>query len=710
MKRQKIIIICIVCVLLAGAAAGIVFVRRGDSGPEQKLIYENHFTEGYGGFSQDAYAAGRSVFSHLADQGMDGSGCLYIESTSANDARFLLTVDDVRKETYYRISAWVKTEGVGAEGAAVGANLSVLNTFSHSKDLTGDNDWTYLELYGKTGSKQTSFSVCLRLGFYSGDNQGKVWFDDVEIQQLSALPQNTSYVSFDNEMGDTVRDAAYTDIMLGGFFLFCAAAMFFIFAYRFSVKRDQERLAAAPSEAADTEPGAAAFGYQGLPLFRAVILMILLGFAVRLALSVTAPQCDIDVNLFKYWANQAAEHGISQAYEKAGNIDYPPLYMYFLYFNGLLAKWFGFADTLLYTMLMKLPAILCDCVIAYFIYLLCSKRISKNWVMLLVALWLFNPIVMLDSACWGQVDSMLTLALIGAMYFTSKDRFIPAAALLGAAVMVKPQGFMLVPILGYALFKMLIKGYGRYAGQSRTARLKHWIPLCLLCILVFAGTMILITLPFSGLRPISWLYELLTGTTGHYDYTTVNSLNFYFLLGQNWVKDSTEVLGLTYFTLGMLLIVAFSVLTWVLYQKGEKKSYLPYLLSAMLLYAVVTFGPRMHERYFFPVVALLLIAVIKSNNKLLLSVFGLMSISNFFSVLEIMTDLLVGGKLQAAGQSAAVYGYYYWPALNFTRGLMAAGNVISCAALVVLTCLFVFRVIRIDDKRFRIWSVEDENA
>ena len=130
------------------------------------------------------------------------------------------------------------------------------------------------------------------------------------------------------------------------------------------------------------------------------------------------------------------------------------------------------------------------------------------------------------------------------------------------------------------------------------------------------------------------------------------------LFRSNWVNDSTPFLGLTYFAWGMIAIVVISLLTGVLYLvKREKQPYV-YLLSAMLIYMVATFGPRMHERYFYPALVLLLAAVIHSNNKLLLGIYGVMSISNFYTVLEVMTGLSIGGKLIETDYATA--SYYYW--------------------------------------------------
>ena len=96
----------------------------------------------------------------------------------------------------------------------------------------------------------------------------------------------------------------------------------------------------------------------------------------------------------------------------------------------------------------------------------------------------------------------------------------------------------------------------------------------------------------------------------------------------------------------------------------------------------------MHERYFYPAIVLLLIAVIYSNNKLMLALYGLVSVSNFYTVLEVMTGLSIGSKLINTDYATAAY--YYWPPLNTERAAMAITNVFCAVALIAVACILVF--------------------
>lgn len=101
----------------------------------------------------------------------------------ANDARLIQSVS-VHPNSFYRLSAWVKTENVGRD--ALGANLCQYGTWAHSKDLQGTSDWTRLSMFiFPTG--QSEMTIGCRLGFWGSTNSGTVWFDDVRLTQIPSL-------------------------------------------------------------------------------------------------------------------------------------------------------------------------------------------------------------------------------------------------------------------------------------------------------------------------------------------------------------------------------------------------------------------------------------------------------------------------------------------------------------------------------------------
>ena len=686
--NRKTIICIIVCAVLAVAVSVGLILGFGGEKAEYLNIVEYDFNDSpkdYTSLGTSSYS-GKAQFSYSETEGLDGSGCIVINVPSEKeDARFTYEYDKALEKTYYRMSVWVKTVGVGEESGGVGANLSVLNTFERSRDYKGDNDWTYIEYYGKTAEAQTSFTVCMRLGFYSGINTGTVYFDDFQLEQLDKLPDGVQSTSMENTLGgassSVKSNARHENTMLTATIMLVVLFAYLAVAYRYAKIKENAM-------------------ESGVNIKFAVINLILIAFALRLVMSVTMPQCDIDVNLFQYWADTAANKGITEfyAYAEEISLDYPPLFMYHLYFMGLIGKATGITQTVAYDMFLKLPSLIADCVIAYLIYKITGKKLTKNWTLFVVAIWLFNPMVLLDSACWGQVDSILALAILFAAYFIEKGKYEFSAIAVAFAITLKPQGIFFVPILGYALLRQLIY-------EKETPIAKRLLRFAY-SIVAFFITAVLVVLPF-GIKMegnlFSWIFGVYTNTAGGYSYATVNSFNFPYLLGLNWVDDSTKVLGLSYFAWGMISIVVICLLTGALYLFGKKHKVNVYLLAGTCIYAVTQFAPRMHERYFYPAIILILIAVIYSNNKLILGLYGLVSVSNFYTVLEVMTGLSIGAELINTDYATAAY--YYWPPLNPARTTMAVANVFCAVAIIVIACIVVFS----DDKSFgmKIWGGND---
>ncbi|MBQ5761331.1 MAG: hypothetical protein IIW02_00785 [Clostridia bacterium] len=699
--------VCGICVvaLLAGILAGHLLNKKKPVA-EEKVMFESDFNFSQGGLITDAYDlnSGVTVFTYEEAGGMDDSRCLSIENKSANDARYVLKIEDALENTFYRASVWIKTENVGDGENQVGANISALNTGYHSYAYVGDQEWTLLEFFGMTGEGQTSFELCLRLGFYSGINVGKVWFDDLCVEQLSKLPAgviansmvNTMTSANEKDSSGRIKNERHDDTLAVGLIVLLVSIAVFAVCIKYAKNKDNIILSTGQRESRTN-------------VELTVLILILCGFIVRLLGSVTLPQCDIDVNLFKYWARMTEEYGITEVYSHAEeiNLDYPPLLMYWLGFVGKFCKLTGIGTgTAFGTVLIKLPSMIADCVIAFFIYKWCRnlRKANKNWILLAIALWLFNPLVLLDSTAWGQVDAFQSMFMVASVYWISQNKYALASGALAFAVALKPQGIMLVPVLGYALFKLLISKNNELPIIKRILVIAR-------CVVIFTGIFFVIMLPFGiKMEPniFVWIFKLYGGTVDGYEYATVNAFNFFFLINKNWAPDNEVVfnigkIGVTLNHLGMLAIVAFAVLAWVLYQKANtRKPYIPFMIAATLIYGVVTFGPRMHERYFFPVIIFMLFAVILSNNKIMLGLFAVTTISNFFTVLEVMTGLSVGAEIGSSNYDAMAY--FYWNHMNTERFIMALFNVLTCLTLTIITVLTVFNVIDIENKKFKIWK------
>ena len=155
--------------------------------------------------------------------------------------------------------------------------------------------------------------------------------------------------------------------------------------------------------------------------------------------------------------------------------------------------------------------------------------------------------------------------------------------------------------------------------------------------------------------------------------------------------------NISLFSIGISFIVIISLLTLIFAVMLKDGEYLPYLLSGFMFAAVPFFAPRMHERYFFPALALCIIAMVLANKKIMLLPISLLSASGFLIVSDVMMGLLVGGNLKNNGAEYAVYADYYWPAYgaipDLYRGLIAILMLTAVLALFFIMVLSAFESI-----------------
>ena len=144
-----------------------------------------------------------------------------------------------------------------------------------------------------------------------------------------------------------------------------------------------------------------------------MLTLLLAGAALlRVALAATTRGYAADITTFSAWAAHAAD-GLTAFYSPGYFADYPPGYIYLLWLIGKLRLVLGIDfDTPVFLVLLKLPAILADIATAGLLFRLGCRSWSAKTSLALAALYAFNPAVILDSAVWGQVDSVLTLPIL----------------------------------------------------------------------------------------------------------------------------------------------------------------------------------------------------------------------------------------------------------------------------------------------------------
>jgi len=353
------------------------------------------------------------------------------------------------------------------------------------------------------------------------------------------------------------------------------------------------------------------------------LALLLAGAALlRIVLAATTRGYAADIGTFGAWAAHAAD-GLTSFYSPGYFADYPPGYIYLLWLVGKLRLMLGVNfDTPAFLALLKLPAILADIATAGLLFRLACHSWGARTSLALTALYAFNPAVILDSAVWGQVDSVLTLPiLLGVVLLETSPA--GAGASFAAALLIKPQAliFAPLPILWFA---------NRLLRRERHAAADLFL---------FSGTAIAIfclaILPFALHESPGWIISKYGSTLASYPYATLNAFNLFALTGGNIAPVDQRFLFLPYGVWGNIFIAMTVLLTAVVILRGQDSSrlwYAPLFLSA----SVFVMTAKMHERYLFPALALALGFHIISRDRLALLLFAGFSTTQFLNAAQVL--------------------------------------------------------------------------
>ena len=344
-----------------------------------------------------------------------------------------------------------------------------------------------------------------------------------------------------------------------------------------------------------------------------------------------------DIGTFTSWALTLAQHGPGQFYQAAGFADYPPGYLYVLWLVGELATLLAGATDLsagaIASGLIKLPPMLADVAVGLVLYLLVrswagARPDAQRLGLLAAGLYLFMPVTWYDSAIWGQTDAfgaLLTLLTVAALVRGNSEG---ATALAVLAALVKPQfGVVLLPLVGIFLMRrhLLHVGSGPRNRALAPAGLRDWFEqergVWRLLSSAVVGLLVLLLLitPFS--LDLPGFLRRMTETAGGYAYLTVNAYNPWALIGVDgrppyafgggWSSDTVPLLGPIPGVLigAMLLAAGFSMGMLRALWRDDRRGVV--LVAILLSLAFFVLPTRVHERYLFPVFALLpLVAVV----------------------------------------------------------------------------------------------------
>lgn len=605
------------------------------------------------GWHTEAYInqAGYTTYA-VSDDAYDGEYSAVVNNIGMNDARFAQTVE-VIPASLYCLSGWIKVDSMTDSGR--GANLSVEDLYVFSESVFDvDGEWHYVELYGETGEDQYEVTVFARVGGYSGESQGKAYFDQISLREVNEVPgdgvaalwfRQETPVTVDPVEEDEPEAAPFWPWLLVISFVYLALAMW-MSTY---TMLDRRELA---------EPKRCSVGF---------IIGMAAALAARLAVALLVEGYQVDVNCFRSWGNTMASVGPTMFYQSTSFCDYTPAYIYVLGMNDRLASiGYDVGLRIAEAFYHKLVPIMCDLLGAYLLYRFARKqRFSRRQAEVAALFTAFNPAMFINSAAWCQIDSVLCLGLMIVAMLAVQRKW---AALLPAYVLcalVKPQALMLGPLGLLVLVMECVK---------HRASIRQMLIGLGLSVLTAA----VVVVPFSLQQPLDWLIEKYSSTLASYPYATVNTANFYYLFNANWegIKEAADwlaavcmagltlgwavfqfikqknmklywiepavmlafsgtyiamaVIGVSWAVLGCTtMALAFAVVLPMYIRSGNVR-HIP-LLGAVLFIFLYVLGVKMHERYLFPALFLLAAAFCLHRDRRILALLALLTCTMFIN-------------------------------------------------------------------------------
>ena len=316
--------------------------------------------------------------------------------------------------------------------------------------------------------------------------------------------------------------------------------------------------------------------------------------ALRLALAAATDGYPYDMSCFVAWGEKLLAEGPAAFYSEGYFADYPPGYLPVLALAAFVRGLFGWdgAGPLGRVLLAALPAV-CDVCAAALVFAAARRRLGEGraaWCLTLFTA--FNPLFLFDTGIWKQIDGAFMLPLLLCFWLLEKRRWLPAAALYGLALAIKPQALLAGPVLAVCFLAGVADAWGGGA-RARLRAVGRCAGGAALALAVPLG----FGLPFFGAaRLLPSLAAKYFSTASGYPYATINAFNWFAALGGNWAPLQGGALpwgalGTVHILLLTLGLAALAVLSWradARREPGAPRRFSPLLLAAFYLVGVFT--------------------------------------------------------------------------------------------------------------------------
>jgi Gpi18-like mannosyltransferase len=436
-----------------------------------------------------------------------------------------------------------------------------------------------------------------------------------------------------------------------------------------------------------------------------LIAIIAVALAARLIL---LPTGGYDLPSFKMLEAYVAKFGLSQAYSPESPHGgeppvgaYPPAFPALLAFIGIfyhpdypLTPESGWSSVI-----MKMPMLLADFTIGWLIYRwLRGLRVSKRLARIGFASYMLNPAIILNSAYWGGVDSLIGLSAFAAVLSAAKGGAILPSVLISLGILMKYQAAVLLPFVATIIWRRcgwqgLIK-----AGVAGLA------------------TALLIYLPFLTTHGFGRSFALTYGVAiGLVPCLTAHAHNLWWIvslaMGSLYVEDTGLVLGVVSFRMLGLLALGIAVLLvsaclYFRYRPEDRPKanvrahLLPFAYAAIVGLVFFELPTEMHENYLY--LACLFSAAVAWTSRRLWVAFWILSAGSTLNML--LTDPSLASVLANINPGTGTPWRQLLDFVYVSRGVSVISNgapvtIVNAVVLAVTSALMVVYLIQLPARR-----------
>jgi len=414
--------------------------------------------------------------------------------------------------------------------------------------------------------------------------------------------------------------------------------------------------------------------------WKLILLILLLGLMVRVPF-MSGKGCPGDIAWWVLWGKYASDHGVVEMYDNV-KCDYAPAFMYVLkLLHNTFARFSpperdltreGMTydqiikicyDPGFLRIIYKIPSVVADLITGLILFLLVLRLKDRRWAAIITSIYIFNPIIIYDSAYWGQIDTIYTMFALASVW-AAMERKWWLTGIIFALALTKLQAIVISPLL----FAIIVKKGGRDAIAKAGMGL----------VLAFAA----IFMPFLIKGRMDIITRVYMGLVGSYPFRIMYAHNLWWLIegGKSWAHYDTSFVGgliqaklLGFVLLGTSVMAIFTALLC----KKELLWEDTLISGAALVFSFYCLATQMHDRYLF--MAFIFLATLIIYNRKMLWVYIVTSLGFLFTM--IITIFLTYPDQRN----------FLWPG---DTGQIIIGSIVSVMNIIIL----VFLIIRLAKK------------